>query len=104
MAGHIYAAALFAAAMLGSTAHAATPCEQLTGLTLPHATIATAESIAAGDFTPPGGAPLTGLPAFCRVAGVATPTSDSSIAFEVWIPHAESWNGKYLQVGTIGYA
>lgn len=98
-----FAVALLAVAFAARDAHAATPCEQLTALALPHATITSAESVAAGDFTPPGGAPLTGLPAFCRVAGEATPTSDSRIAFEVWIPSAEAWNGKYLQVGTIGY-
>jgi feruloyl esterase len=44
------------------------------------------------------------LPAFCRVAGVARPTSDSEIRFEVWIPPAESWNGKFQGVGNGGYS
>jgi feruloyl esterase len=44
------------------------------------------------------------LPAFCRVEGVARPTSDSEIRFEVWIPPAEAWNGKFQGVGNGGYA
>ena len=32
---------------------------------------------------------------FCRAIGVATPTADSHIGFEVWLPPASSWNGKF---------
>ncbi len=63
-----------------------------------------------GSFTPPGAtAPLTGFPGLCRVAGVAKPSRDSEINFEVWLPNG-SWNSKYLSVGegglhgTINYA
>ena len=45
----------------------------------------------------------TGLPQFCRVAGTATPTSDSLINFEVWIPTDGSFNGKYEQLGCGGF-
>ena len=44
------------------------------------------------------------MPAFCRVAGVTKPTSDSEIKFEVWLPTAASWNGKFEQVGNGGFA
>jgi feruloyl esterase len=43
------------------------------------------------------------MPAFCRVAGVAKPTSDSEIKFEVWLP-ASGWNSKFEQVGNGGFA
>ena len=43
------------------------------------------------------------LPAFCRVEATARPTSDSDIKFEVWIPPAEAWNGKFQGVGNGGY-
>jgi feruloyl esterase len=43
------------------------------------------------------------LPAFCRVAGVLKPTSDSDIKFEVWMP-AAGWNGKFQDVGNGGFA
>ena len=32
---------------------------------------------------------------FCRAIGVATPTSDSRIGFEVWLP-LSAWNGKFV--------
>ena len=39
-----------------------------------------------------------GLPAFCRVSATLTPSDDSDIKVEVWLP-AEGWNGKYQAVG-----
>jgi hypothetical protein len=85
----------------------AAPCAQLTDLKLPHATITSAESVAAGAFKAaasggggPGG-PATDyghLPAFCRVAGTLRPTADSDIRFEVWLP-AAGWNGKFVGTG-----
>jgi feruloyl esterase len=41
--------------------------------------------------------------AFCRVAGVITPSADSRILFEVWMP-ATGWNGKFQGVGNGGFA
>ena len=35
---------------------------------------------------------------------MATPTSDSHISFEVWIPEGSGWNGKFQGVGTGGFA
>ncbi|HEX3681402.1 MAG TPA: tannase/feruloyl esterase family alpha/beta hydrolase [Bryobacteraceae bacterium] len=85
-------------------AHAETgKCEQLSGLKLPNTTITTAESVPAGTFAPPYGDPLDKLPAFCRVAGVLKPSSDSFIRFEVWLPAAD-WNQRYLGVGNGGFA
>jgi feruloyl esterase len=37
------------------------------------------------------------------VAGIATPTNDSKIMFEVWLP-VNGWNGKFEQVGNGGLA
>jgi feruloyl esterase len=83
---------------------AAATCESLAVLSLPHATVSTAQSMIGGSFTPPGSTtPLTGLPPFCRVAVTSTPTSDSLIKMEVWIPLGTSWNGKYEQLGCGGY-
>lgn len=78
-------------------------CEALSGLKLPQTKINTAQSVAAGTFTPPYGHAIEKLPAFCRVAGVLTPTSDSYIRFELWMP-ASGWNEKYLGVGNGGFA
>ena len=41
---------------------------------------------------------------FCRVRGVLTPSSDSNINFEVWLPPTGGWNGKYEGVGNGGFA
>src|SRR5690242_13741693 len=101
------AGALLATTALSPLPAAAwTSCESLSGLQLPNTTITTAQPVAGGTFTPPGNGatPISGLPGFCRVAGVAKPTSDSNIQFEVWIPQEGSWNGKYEQVGNGGFA
>ncbi len=102
------------AIVLPASAHAAT-CDSLKSLTLPDATIDSVQTVAPGTFTPPGGRAGRGgnafaeLPAFCRVALTARPSSDSDIRIEVWLP-AENWNSKYQAVGngawtgTIGYA
>jgi feruloyl esterase len=80
-----------------------TACAKLSALTAPGIRIVSAADIPAGPFTPPGGAkPLT-LPAFCRVEAVASPVADSSIAFEVWMPKADAWTGRFQGVGNGGY-
>jgi len=62
-------------------------CSRLTSLKLPHVAI-TGAAMAQNSF--------------CRVKGTASPTSDSAIGFEVWIPR--NWNGRYLQLGNGGFA
>jgi len=98
---------LFVAAFLPVTMSAQTSCEALANLTLTNATITSAASVAAGSYKPPAApglpAPAKELPAFCRVAGVAKPTRDSEIRFEVWLP-LSGWNGRYEQVGNGGFA
>jgi len=86
-----------------------TPCERLTSLSLPNTTITAAESIPAGPYLPVG-LPATAaqyskiqLPAYCRVAAVLTPSSDSHIEIELWMPARASWNGKYQAVGGGGW-
>jgi hypothetical protein len=86
-----------------SLLHAA-DCGALKSLKLADTTITMAESVTSGDLDGPGiETPLHGLPAFCRVAGVLRPTSDSLIKFEVWIPESD-WNGRFLGVGNGGFA
>ena len=42
---------------------------------------------------------------FCRVEGVARPSSDSEIRFEVWLPStSDKWTGRMKVDGTGGYA
>lgn len=65
-----------------------------------------AEVVAVGAFTPPAG-PKAAIykitPEFCRVRGVLTPSTDSHIEYEIWMP-VSGWNGKYLGVGNGGFA
>ena len=93
---------LFALLFLARSAFGA-DCGALKDLKLESTTIAAAESIPAGTYQPPYGKAVEKLPSFCRVAGVITPTPDSYIRFEVWLPEA-GWNGKYLGVGNGGFA
>jgi feruloyl esterase len=80
----------------------AATCESLTSLSLPHATITRAETVAAGQLKAEGergpAAAFAKLPVFCRVAATSTPSADSTIKLEVWLP-AASWNGKLLGTG-----
>ena len=106
-------AVLFIAGLFVSPAYAAPQsCEQLARLALPHASITSAQTIAAGAFTPPANATpwLVGdpafykrLPAFCRVSAVSKPSPDSEIKIEVWMP-ASGWNGKFRGQGNGGFA
>lgn len=40
----------------------------------------------------------------CRIVGVATPTPDSQIGFEVWLPPSSAWNGMFQAEGSGGSA
>ncbi len=94
---------------LSQSALAATSCETLASLKLPDTTITLATEIASGAFVPAdgggrrGAAAFAALPAFCRVAGVIRPSSDSNIKFEVWMP-LEGWNERFQGVGNGGLA
>jgi feruloyl esterase len=75
----------------------AASCQALAGKTIASGiTVTTAEYNAGGATVGRSKVPVP----FCRIAGVAAPTSDSHIGFELWLPPATSWNGKYQQVGS----
>ena len=91
------------ATIFGQAPSAPANCGTLTTLKLPAATITQAELVPAGGFTAPGSsasesAAYRSLPAFCRVAATLTPSTDSDIKIEVWMP-AAGWNGKFQAVG-----
>jgi feruloyl esterase len=81
----------------------AADCVALKNLQLENTEITLADSVTSGSLTIAEQAPMTGLPALCRVAGILRPTSDSEIRFEVWMP-AKGWNGRLLGVGNGGFA
>jgi feruloyl esterase len=81
-------------------------CDTSSLATLPlnQAKVVSASLVTAGSYTPAGTtSALTALPAFCRITGVATPTPDSLIKFELWVP-ADQWNGKLVATGNGGYS
>src|SRR5258708_36953885 len=92
------AAGLFAAVAIANSPAMATPCTNLQSLQLQHTTINSATDNTSGTFVAPGSAPITGLPAFCRVTATLTPSSDSSIKIEMWLPES-GWNGRFLGTG-----
>jgi feruloyl esterase len=93
---------IIAAILCSSPVAAATPCESLKSLSLPNTRIQFAESTAPTTMLGPGGFRVK-TPAFCRVAGIITPSSDSQIHFEVWMPET-GWNGKFRGTGNGGFA
>lgn len=98
---------LFALTTEGHALTFASSCESLLTLALPNTSITLAQLVSAGTFAVPGTSPATPqfsqLPTFCRVAATLTPSSDSDIKIEVWLPIAD-WNGKFEAVGNGGWA
>ena len=94
---------IFFLLLLTTSAIADNNCDGISKLPMPNATITSAEAFAGGIFAPPSGAPITGLPAFCRVAATLRPTSTSDIRIEVWLPQA-GWNGRLEGTGNGGFA
>lgn len=76
----------------------------LAAVTLSGAALRSASAVDAGSYTPPGSFPQANLPAFCRMTATATPTAQSLINFEVWVPTGAAWNGKMVVTGNGGYS
>jgi tannase/feruloyl esterase len=83
---------------IGAMPATAATCASLAGLRLPDTTITLAEPVSAGPYTAPDGRVFANLPAFCRIAATLTPTSDSNIKIEVWMPYS-GWNERFLGTG-----
>ena len=99
---HVATPLAVAVAMACAAPAAADSCSDLmTTISLPNTTITLAQSYTAGS-TVSGTvkAPVD----LCRVAGTVKPGPQSNVHFEVWIPTAPNWNGKYQQVGNGGFA
>ena len=125
--------ALLLAGSLVSGASGPQSCESLKSINLPDVTITSAETVPAGPYLAPAAAPppapagrgpapvAPGAPAgrggrggppapqpiplaaHCRLAVVLTPSPDSHIESEIWLP-VENWNGKLEVVGGGGWA
>ena len=87
------------------TAAASTTCEDLGKLPLAGGHVSAAVRVAANDAIQMKllNTSMPATVAFCRVAATLTPTSDSTILAELWLPDAEKWNGKFLGVGNGGF-
>jgi feruloyl esterase len=105
---------LLAMVTFSASTAAAVSCESLTNLSLRETKITSATDVAAGAFVPPalGGVQAAGpssasqfadLPAFCRITATLTPSPDSDVRIELWMP-ASGWNGKLQSVGNGGWA
>ena len=94
----------FTAPAVAQTSNA---CDALGALKLPDVTITAATPVDAGTFRVPGAAATAApmnTPAFCRVAATLTPTPESHIKIELWMPPTAAWNGKFLGTGNGGAA
>jgi feruloyl esterase len=107
-------------AMLAATPVSAAPasCASLRSMSIPNVTISAAELVSPPASTgrgaqtaPPaagtGRAAPTGpaappLPEYCRVRLLLTPSSDSHINAELWLP-STTWNGRFMAVGNGGF-
>lgn len=91
----------------GTAQAAPVDCARLKEVAIPGLTITSATLEPAGPLTAPALGPGPGetldLPARCRVQGVLTPTSDSQIGFEAWLPQS-GWNGRFQGIGNGGFA
>jgi feruloyl esterase len=94
---------MFVASLFAAAPASALTCQNLISLGLDDTTITAAQSIPAGTYTAPDGEVFTDMPAFCRVAATLTPTSDSDIGIEIWMPDS-TWNEKFQGVGNGGFA
>jgi len=79
-------------------------CAGLAAKALPQTQILSAQLVPPGQLSISGvtDATFASLPEFCRVVVEATPSSDSDIAIEVWMP-LNGWNGRFLGTGNGGF-
>jgi feruloyl esterase len=80
-------------------------CERLATVTLPQATVTLAQLVDAGAPITAGAArggeadaAVRAPRPFCRIAATLTPSADSDIKIELWMP-AAGWNEKFQAVG-----
>jgi hypothetical protein len=83
-------------------------CDGLKNMKLDHAEVISAKWADAGALEIPVGFPpkVQTFPVKrrCEITAVSRPTSDSEITLILWMPAQEDWNGKFLQLGSGGWA
>src|SRR5213594_890470 len=98
-------ACLFVALSVVAPVNVATAvtCETLIAVPLQDGVITSAVSVPGPRFTGPDGRTYQEVQPFCRVTATLTPTSDSLINVEVWMP-ISGWNLRFEGTGNGGYA
>jgi hypothetical protein len=90
----------------GADAGTPRPCDRAAlaaRLRLPGVTVAAADPVTSGGYTPPGAAqPVTGLPPLCAVTVREADGAGNVATVSVWLPVA--WNGRFQGVGGGGYS
>lgn len=118
----LHSVGLLAPLLLASASSHATPanaptddpdgqrCRTIATMLVPGARVTASHPVAAGAFTlsrpamlPDFAERLRTAPSFCQVKIVATPSSQSEVGIEVWLP-LRGWNGRYLGTGNGGGA
>ncbi|TWO64907.1 tannase/feruloyl esterase family alpha/beta hydrolase [Caenimonas sedimenti] len=94
----------FAGLAVALPATAAVPCAGLLTVALESARVTASVPVLGPLYLAADGNTYTGVPSFCKVTAVATPTPDSLIHIELWLPTAADWNGRFQGVGNGGYA
>lgn len=82
--------------MMAASNASGSSCENLKSLQLKDTKITLAEAVPLDPDSAAGGKP------YCRVAATLSPTNDSEIKIEVWLP-AEGWNHKFQGNGNGGW-
>jgi feruloyl esterase len=50
------------------------------------------------------GGPAVSMPSYCRVEGVLRPDPGSRIGYQLWLPAATAWTGRFQMFGNGGYS
>jgi len=90
-----------AASLTANVVGAGDRCARLAQVRYADLQILSAKMVPAGPYEPAANTRFQ-LPGSCRVTAVATPTEDSRIGIELWLP--DGWNGRYVQLGNGGFA
>jgi pimeloyl-ACP methyl ester carboxylesterase len=90
--------------VLASSGWAAAPCESLVGASVDGARVTASVTVPGPVYVAADGQAYDRIPPFCKVSAVATPTPDSLVSIELWLPTEGNWNGRFEGIGNGGYA